>query len=109
MPWLLLVLAVLFETVGTTAPKASEAFTRLGPSLVVPLAYGVSFSLLATVLRTIPVGVAYAIWSGLGVVLIALIGRWLFGQRLDGPALLGMALILAGIVVMQVFSRSVGR
>lgn len=108
MPWLLLALAVVAETIGTTALKASDGFTRTAPSLVVPVAYGISFWLLATVLRTIPVGIAYAIWSGLGVVLIALIGRFAFGQRLDAPALVGIALILAGIVVMQVFSRSTG-
>ena len=109
MPWLYLVLAVAAETVGTTALKASEGFTRAGPSIVVPFAYGISFFLLAHVLRTIPVGIAYAIWSGLGVVLIAVIGRVVFAQRLDAPALLGMGLILAGIVIMQVFSDTTGR
>ena len=109
MPWLILVVAVAFETVGTAALKASEGFTRLVPSLVVPAAYGVSFFLLAQALRTIPVGVAYAIWSGLGVILIAVIARLVFGQRLDAPALIGMGLIVAGIVVMQVFSDTTRR
>ena len=108
MPWLYLILAVAAETVGTSALKASEGFTRTIPSLVVPVAYSASFWLLATVLRTVPVGVAYAIWSGLGVILIAVIGRVVFGQRLDGPALLGMALIVVGIVVMQLFSDTTG-
>ena len=108
MPWLFLILAVVAETIGTSALKASEGFSRPVPSLVVPVAYGISFWLLAMVLRSIPVGIAYAIWSGLGVVLIAVIGRIAFGQRLDGPALAGIALILAGIVVMQVFSDTTG-
>ena len=108
MIWLYLVLAVAAETVGTSALKASDGFTRLGPSILVPLAYAISFYLLAIVLRSVPVGVAYAIWSGLGVVLIAIIGRVAFGERLDAAALIGMALIVAGIVVMQVFSRTTG-
>ena len=109
MPWLYLILAIAAETVGTTALKASEGFTRTGPSLIVPVAYGLSFYLLALVLQTIPVGIAYAIWSGLGIVFIALIGWLVFGQRLDAPALAGMAMIVGGIVVMQVFSGATGR
>lgn len=108
MPWLYLVLAIAAETAGTTALKASEGFTRLWPSVATAAAYAVSFYLLAQVLRVIPVGIAYAIWSGLGIVLIALIGWLLFDQRLDAPALAGMALIVAGIVVMQLFSDSTG-
>lgn len=77
------------------------------PSLIVVLGFGGAFYCLALVLRTIPMGVAYAIWSGLGIVLISLSGLLLFGQKLDAPALIGMALIVAGVVVMNVFSRSV--
>ena len=106
MHWLLLIAAVVFETIGTTALKASDGFTRLAPSAVVVVAYGLSFWLLATVLRTMPVGVAYAVWSGLGIVLIALIARILFGQVLDAPALIGIALIAAGIMVISLFSQS---
>ena len=108
MPWLYLVFAILAETVGTTALKASEGFTRLMPSILTALAYAVSFYLLAQVLRTIPVGIAYAIWSGLGIVFIASIGWIWFGQRLDVPAMIGLGLIVAGIVVMQVFSDTTG-
>ena len=107
MPWLLLILAIAAETVGTTALKASEGFTRLGPSVVTALAYAVSFYLLAQVLKTIPVGIAYAIWSGVGIVFITAIGWLVFKQALDAPALIGIALIAAGIVVMQVFSKAV--
>lgn len=108
MPWLWLVLAIVTETVGTMALKMSDGFSRLWPSVVTVIAYAASFWLLALVLRTIPVGIAYAIWSGLGIVLIAGMGWVVFGQRLDAPALIGMALIVAGIVVMQVFSSSTG-
>lgn len=101
---LALILAIVAETIGTTALQASQQFTRLVPSLVVIAAYAASFYLLALALRTIPVGIAYAVWSGLGMVLIALIGFAVFGQRLDLPAVIGIALILAGVVVMNVFS-----
>ena len=108
MAWFYLFLAIVTETIGTTALKASEGFTRLGPSLVVLVAYALSFWFLAQVLRSIPVGIAYAIWSGLGIVLIAGIGWVWFGQRLDLPALVGISLIVAGILVMQLFSGSAG-
>jgi small multidrug resistance pump len=107
MPWVYLAIAVVFETIGTTALKASNGFTRVGPSVLVALAYGVSFWLLALVLRTIPVGIAYAIWSGLGICMIAIIGYFVFGQRLDLPAVLGLGMIIAGIIVIQLFSQSV--
>lgn len=108
MPWIYLVLAIATETVGTTALKASEGFTRLWPSLLVVVAYALSFWFLAQVLKTIPVGIAYAIWSGLGIVLIAGIGWVWFGQRLDLPAIIGISLIIAGILVMQIFSSTAG-
>ncbi|ROU04223.1 DMT family transporter [Histidinibacterium lentulum] len=106
MPYLILAIAILFETVGTTALKASEQFTRLGPSVVVVLAYAASFYLLALTLRYMPVGVVYALWSGLGIVFIAAIGYLVFGQRLDWPALLGIAMILGGILVIHLFSKT---
>lgn len=104
--YLILFLAILAETAGTTALQASQQFTRPLPSVVVVIAYGISFYLLALTLRTMPVGVVYAIWSGLGIVFIAAIGYVVFGQKLDLPAILGTGLILAGIVVIQLFSRS---
>ena len=108
MHWLYLGVAILFETIGTTALKASDGMTRLGPAVIVVAAYILSFWLLALVLRVIPVGVAYAIWAGLGICLIAGIGWVLFGQRLDMPALIGIGLIIAGIVVINLFSKAVG-
>ena len=104
MPYLILFLAVAAETVGTSALQASQQFTRLGPSILVIVAYAISFALLGWVLKFTPVGIAYAMWSGLGIVFIALIGLVVFGQRLDLPAIFGMALILAGILVIHLFS-----
>jgi len=106
MPWILLAAAILFETIGTTALKASDGFTRLAPSAVVVVAYGISFWLLALVLRVMPVGIAYAVWSGLGICLIAAIGYLVFNQRLDLPAVLGMGMIVAGILVINLFSNA---
>lgn len=106
MQWVYLLTAIFFETIGTTALKASEGFTRLGPSAVVVVAYAASFWLLALVLKTIPVGIAYAIWSGAGICLIAGIGYVMFGQKLDLPAVLGIGLIMAGILVINLFSNS---
>ena len=106
-PWFLLILAVVSEVVGTSALKASDGFTKIAPSLLVVASFGAAFCFLAMVLKSIPVGVAYAIWSGLGIVFISLIGFFVFKQKLDFPALLGIALILAGVVIMNVFSKSV--
>lgn len=106
MPYLMLALAVLAETVGTTALQASQQFTRLWPSLLTVVAYAIAFYLLSAVLRHLPVGIAYAMWSGLGIVFIAVIGFAVFGQRLDLPAILGMAMILGGILVIHLFSQS---
>ena len=108
MHWLYLVLAIAFETIGTTALKTSAGFTRLWPSLLTLGCFFAALFLLSLVLRTVPIGVTYAIWSGLGIVLIAVIGRLVFGQSLDAPAVIGMALIVAGIVIMQVFSNTAG-
>jgi small multidrug resistance pump len=106
MQYLILFAAVVFETIGTSALQASQQFTRLGPSVTVVVAYVISFILLGWALKFMPVGIAYAIWSGLGIVLIAGIGFALFGQRLDLPAVLGLSLILAGIVVINLFSST---
>ena len=106
MHWIILGAAVLAETIGTTALQASQQFTRLWPSVLVVVAYAVSFYLLSMTLRIMPVGIVYALWSGLGICLIALIGWVVFGQRLDWPALAGLALIIAGILVINLFSTS---
>lgn len=106
MQWLYLAVAIVSEVIATSALKASDGFSRAGPSLVVVAGYGLAFFFLSLTLRTMPVGVAYAIWSGVGVALIALIGWLVFGQALDPPAIVGMVLIVAGVVVLNVFSRA---
>ncbi|RJP66906.1 MAG: QacE family quaternary ammonium compound efflux SMR transporter [Comamonadaceae bacterium] len=104
--WMTLGLAIVAEVIGTTALKASESFTRLVPSLVVVVGYGVAFYCLSLVLKTVPVGVAYAVWSGLGIALITLVAFVVYGQRIDLAGVLGMGLIIAGVVVLNVFSKS---
>jgi len=106
--YLYLSLAVIAETIGTSALQASQQFTKLVPSVIVVVAYAAAFYLLSLTLRTMPVGIMYAMWSGLGIVLIALIGFAVFGQKLDAPAIIGMAMILGGIVVIHVFSKTSG-
>ena len=101
-----LFVAVLFETIGTTALQASAQFTKLGPSIIVVVSYALAFYLLALTLKHMPVGVMYAIWSGSGIVLIAIIGWVVFQQALDWPAIVGMAMILGGIVIIQLFSKT---
>lgn len=104
--YLYLLLAILTETIGTSALQSSQQFTRLWPSLLVVVAYALSFYLLSLTLRYMPVGIMYALWSGLGIVFIALIGWLVFRQSLDLAAIIGMGLILAGIVVIQLFSTT---
>jgi small multidrug resistance pump len=99
-------LAVLAETIGTTALQASQQFSRPLPSAIVVVAYGAAFYLLAIALKSFPVGIAYAMWSGMGIVFIAVIGFAVFGQRLDWPAILGIAMIMAGILVINLFSNT---
>jgi small multidrug resistance pump len=106
---LFLLIAILAEVVATTARKASQGFTRLLPSLVVVTGYAVAFFCLSLTLRTIPVGVAYAIWSGLGIVLVSVLALVVYGQSLDLPAVVGIALILAGVLVVNLFSDATGR
>ncbi|MFC7435389.1 SMR family transporter [Hydrogenophaga bisanensis] len=105
-PWLTLAIAIVAEVIGTTALKASDGFTRLWPSAIVVVGYGVSFYCLSLVLRSIPVGITYAVWSGLGIVLISLVAFAVYGQRIDLAGLIGMGLIIAGVLVLNLFSRS---
>lgn len=107
MQWVFLAVAIISEVIGTSALKASEGFSRLWPSVIVVVGYASAFYFLSLTLRTIPVGVAYAIWSGAGIALIALVGWAFLGQSLDGPAIAGMGLIIAGVVVLNVFSKAV--
>lgn len=108
MGYLYLAVAIVAEVIATNALKVSDGFTKLVPSLVVVVGYGVAFYLLALVLKTIPVGQAYAIWAGLGIVLVALVAAVMFRQIPDLPGLIGMALIVAGVVVISAFSKTTG-
>ena len=100
-----LTIAIVAEVLATSALKESQGFSRLVPSLVV-VGYGASFYFLSLVLQTIPIGVAYALWAGLGIVLITLVGAVVFGQKMDLAAILGIALIISGVVVLRVFSSA---
>lgn len=104
MAFLFLALAIVAEVIATSALKASAGFTRLWPSVTVVVGYGLAFYLLALVLRTMPVSIAYAFWAGLGIVLVTLVGILVYGEKPDLPALLGLAMIVGGVVVIQVFS-----
>ncbi len=103
-----LTLAIIAEVIATNALKASNEFTKLVPSLFVVAGYGIAFYCLTLTLRTIPVGVAYAIWAGVGIVLVALVSAVMFKQVPDLPAVVGMVLIVAGVVVIYVFSKTAG-
>jgi small multidrug resistance pump len=106
--WAYLAIAILAEVIGTSALKASMGFTRAGPTAVVVVGYGVAFYFLSLTLQTLPVGVTYAIWSGAGIVLISLFAWLAYGQTLDLAALIGLTLIIAGVVVLNLFSRTLG-
>lgn len=104
--WLFLGIAIIGEVIATSALKASTGFTRLVPSVTVILGYGVAFYTLSLVLDSIPVGVAYAVWSGLGIVLVTAIAWWLYGQRLDLWGFVGIALIVSGVLVLNLLSKT---
>ena len=106
--WLYLAIAIVAEVIATSALKASHEFTRLIPTIVVVTGYLTAFYFLTLSLRVIPVGIAYAIWAGLGIVLIAIISWLVYGQKLDLPALLGMGLIISGVLVINLFSNTGG-
>ena len=108
MAYLYLAIAIVTEVVGTLALKASKEFTVLIPSIIVVVGYSASFYLMALALRSIPVGITYAIWSGVGIVMIVIAGIFLFDEIPDLPAVIGMGLIILGVVVMNVFSSTSG-
>lgn len=104
--FLFLFLAIITEVVATSLMKTTDGFTKWQPTLVVLIGYAFSFYLLSLVVKTIPIGVAYAIWAGAGIVLITLVGLFWYGQKLDLPAILGIGMIAAGVIVIQVFSKT---
>lgn len=104
MHWLYLSIAILAEVVATSSLKAAEGFTRLIPSLIVVFGYGTAFYFLSLALRTMQVGTAYAIWSGVGTVIISIVAWLLYNQKLDAPSILGMALIISGVFIIKFLS-----
>jgi small multidrug resistance pump len=107
MHWIYLAIAIVSEVVATSALKSAEGFTRLIPSLLVFAGYGLAFFFLSLTLRTIPLGVAYAIWAGVGVALVALVGWVVYQQSLGVAELIGIGLIVSGVVVLNLFSKAV--
>jgi small multidrug resistance pump len=107
MAYIYLAIAIIAEVASTSALKASDEFTKLIPSLIVIVGYGASFYLLTLVLRTIPVAITYAVWSGAGIVLVAIIGVILYKQIPDIPAVIGMGLIIAGISIINFYSKTI--
>jgi len=108
MAYLYLAIAILAEVIGTSALKASREFTNLIPSLIVVVGYGAAFYFMTLALRSIPLGITYAVWSGIGIVLIAIAGAFLYKEIPDLPAIIGMGLIISGVAVIHVFSKTVG-
>jgi small multidrug resistance pump len=108
MNYVYLFAAIMSEVVATSALKAAEGFSRFWPSVIVIVGYGLAFYCLSLTVRTVPIGIAYAIWSGVGIVLISLVGLLLYRQSLDLPAVIGMALILVGVLIINVFSKTAG-
>lgn len=104
--WIFLGIAIVAEVLATSALKASDGFTKLVPSVLVVGGYAIAFYFLALTLKAIPVGIAYAVWAGLGILLVALIGWLAFGQRLDLPAVIGMTLIVSGVLIISLLSKS---
>lgn len=107
MAYLYLIIAIIAEVAATSALKASEEFTRLLPSLIVIVGYAASFYFLTLVLRSLPLGITYAIWSGIGIVLVTIVGTVYYKQSVDLPALIGMGLIITGAAIIHVFSKTV--
>jgi len=106
MGYLYLAIAILAEVVATSALKYSDGFTKPLASIVVVAGYGIAFYCLSIVLKTIPIGIAYAIWAGLGIVLISIVGYFFYQQKLDVAAIVGISLILVGVVIINAFSAA---
>lgn len=104
--WAILAIAIVSEVIATSALKGSEGFTRLLPSSLVVIGYAISFYCLATVLKTLPVGIAYAVWSGAGIVLVTGVAWLLYGQKLDVWAYVGIGFIIVGVLILNLLSKS---
>lgn len=108
MNWLFLAIAIVSEVIATSALKSSSGFTRIGPSILVVIGYAAAFYFLSLTMRSMPMGLIYAIWSGVGIVLIALVGLIMYKQTIDIPAVIGISLITLGVLVINLFSKSGG-
>ncbi len=108
MMWLLLFLAIVLEVIGTTSLRYSDGFTQPLYTVITLSCYAASFFLLSKIVQSIPIGIAYAVWSGVGILFIALIGRFLFKQYLDLAAMIGIAFILVGVLIINLFSQTAG-
>ncbi|RJE82128.1 SMR family transporter [Paracoccus onubensis] len=108
LPYIALLVAIVLEVVGTSLLQLSAQFTRPLPTIGMAICYLLSFYLLSVSLKVLPLGIAYAVWSGVGIVLVAMIGLVVFGQRLDLPAVIGLGLIVLGVLVVNLFSKTVG-
>ncbi|HEX7673688.1 MAG TPA: multidrug efflux SMR transporter [Bdellovibrio sp.] len=106
MVYLFLALSIISETIATTSLKASAGFTKLVPSILVIVGYGVAFLCMSIVMKSMPVGIVYAIWSGIGIVLVSVMSYFWYKQTLDLPAIIGMVLIIAGVAVINLFSKA---
>jgi small multidrug resistance pump len=107
LTYLYLTLAIVSEVTATSTLKATEQFTKLMPSLIVIIGYVISFFFLSLTLKNMPTGIAYAIWSGFGIVLVSIAGWFFYGQKLDLPAALGISLIIIGALIVNIFSKTV--
>ncbi|WP_208623231.1 SMR family transporter [Vibrio hangzhouensis] len=107
-PTLALSIAIVAEVIATSFIPKTEQFTRLTPSLVVAIGYGIAFFLLSVTVKSMPVGIVYAIWSGAGIVLVATIGYFVYGQKLDLPAVIGIGFIISGVLIVNLLSKSIG-
>lgn len=103
-----LAIAICAEVIATVSMKAVKGFSTPLPLLLVIVGYGIAFWMLTLVVRSVPVGVAYAVWAGMGIVMVSVAALFIYGQKLDVPAMLGMALIVLGVVVIQLFSKTAG-
>ena len=108
MAYFYLAIAIIAEVAATSALKASAEFTRLVPSLIVVVGYGIAFYCMTLVLRSIPIGITYAVWAGLGIVLVTIVGAVLYKEIPDVPAVIGIGLIVAGVIVINVYSKTIG-
>ena len=106
MNWLFLAVAIISEVIATSALKSAEGFTRLAPSLIVIIGYASAFYFLSLTLRTIPLGIAYAIWSGVGVALVSIVGLFIYHQTLNTGAMIGIAIIILGVIVLSLYSTT---